>query len=451
MVEQDKKIDEIKSVKPQKRMRINPPDRDAHERIKDFDEVNEGFTDELAILEAERCLDCKDPGCVKGCPVDIDIPKFIMQIKSNKVEDAYDTILKSHAFPSITGRVCPQEKQCEALCVYNKMGRAVNIGKLERYVGDKIRDKKTKKNQQQHADNKFTHSVGIVGSGPAAMALAADLLKADIKPVVYEAFDKLGGVLVYGIPEFRLPKSIVKDEIENLIDHGMEINYGTVVGKSISFEELLKRHDYLFIAGGAGLPRLMNVPGEDLNHVLTANEFLTRVNLLNANRSDYKTPMPLGETVAVIGGGNVAMDAARVARRYYKLVDLYYRRNIENMSARVEEIDHAVEEGINMHFGYSPVKIKEGEIVFTKNGEESTQKADVVVIAIGTEPNKLINYDKENIKTQNGLVLVDENLMTNNPRIYAGGDVVTGAATVILAYQSGRIAAKNIIKNLKER
>ncbi len=451
MVEQDKKIDEIKSVKPQKRMRINPPDRDAHERIKDFDEVNEGFTDELAILEAERCLDCKDPGCVKGCPVDIDIPKFIMQIKSNKVEDAYDTILKSHAFPSITGRVCPQEKQCEALCVYNKMGRAVNIGKLERYVGDKIRAKKTKKNQEQHADKKFTHSVGIVGSGPAAMALAADLLKADIKPVVYEAFDKLGGVLVYGIPEFRLPKSIVKDEIENLIDLGMEINYGTIVGKSISFEELLKRHDYLFIAGGAGLPRLMNVPGEDLNHVLTANEFLTRVNLLNANRSDYKTPMPLGETVAVIGGGNVAMDAARVARRYYKSVDLYYRRNIENMSARVEEIDHAVEEGINMHFGYSPVEIKEGEIVFTKNGEESTQKADVVVIAIGTEPNKLINYDKENIKTQNGLVLVDDNLMTNNPRIYAGGDVVTGAATVILAYQSGRIAAKNIIKNLKER
>ena len=261
----------------------------------------------------------------------------------------------------------------------------------------------------------------------------------------------MGGVLVYGIPEFRLPKSIVKDEIENLIALGMEINYGTIVGKSISFEELLKRHDYLFIAGGAGLPRLMNVPGEDLNHVLTANEFLTRVNLLNANRSDYKTPMPLGETVAVIGGGNVAMDAARVARRYYKSVDLYYRRNIENMSARVEEIDHAVEEGINMHFGYSPVEIKEGEIVFTKNGEESTQKADVVVIAIGTEPNKLINYDKENIKTQNGLVLVDENLMTNNPRIYAGGDVVTGAATVILAYQSGRIAAKNIIKNLKEK
>lgn len=438
-------LEKLKNLKLSKRDRLNPEDRDKNERIKDFCEVNLGFTDDEAILEAERCLDCKNPGCVKGCPVKIDIPKFIMNIKNNRIEDAYKTILESHAFPCVTGRVCPQEKQCESLCIYNKKGKSINIGKLERYVGDKMRgNKKTDKKE-------LKHSVGIVGSGPAAMALAADLLKENIKPVVYEAFDKLGGVLVYGIPEFRLPKEIVKEEIENLIDAGMEVHLGTIVGKSISFEELLNIHDYVFIASGAGLPRLMNIPGEDLNHVLTANEFLTRVNLLSANKSDYKTPMPIGKTVAVIGGGNVAMDAARVAKRYYENVDLYYRRNVENMSARVEEIDHAVEEGVNMHFGYSPFEIKESEIVFKKDGVEIIKPADIVVIAIGTEPNKLIDYTKENIKIENGLVCVDENLCTNNTRIYAGGDVVTGAATVILAYQSGRIAAKNIVKNLKEK
>lgn len=435
-------LNEIKNLKPSKRERLNPKDRDSEERIKDFCEVNLGFTDEEALLEAERCLDCKNPQCVMGCPVGIDIPKFIMEIKNDDIESAYETILESHAFPCVTGRVCPQEKQCENLCIYNKKDKPINIGKLERYVGDKMLGK------NKIPTREFEHSVGIVGSGPAAMALAADLIRANIKPVIYEAFDKLGGVLVYGIPEFRLPKNIVKEEIENLIDAGMEVNYGTIVGKTISFDELLEIHDYIFIASGAGLPRLMNIPGEELNHVLTANEFLTRVNLLSANKSDYKTPMPLGETVAVIGGGNVAMDASRVARRYYKAVDLYYRRNLENMSARIEEIDHAVEEGINMHFGYSPLEIYEDGILFIKDGKEEVKKADIVVIAIGTEPNKLINYDAENIETQNGLVLVDENLRTNNPRIYAGGDVVTGAATVILAYQSGRIAAKNIIENL---
>ena len=434
-----------KNLKPAKRNRINPADRPADQRIQDFAEVNLGFTDEEAVVEAERCVNCKDPKCVKGCPVGIDIPKFIMEVKSGEVESAYKTIQKSHAFPCVTGRVCPQETQCESLCIYNKASKPINIGKLERYVGDKMRGK------TQASKRDFIGSVGIVGSGPAAMALAADLIRADIKPVIYEAFDKLGGVLVYGIPEFRLPEKIVNEEIENLIASGMEVHRGTIVGKTISFDELLAIHDYVFIGSGAGLPRLMGIPGEEANHVLTANEFLTRVNLLKANDDTYRTPMPLGKSVAVIGGGNVAMDASRVARRYYDSVDLYYRRAYEDMSARVEEIDHAIEEGVNMHFGYSPVAIEEGQVIFEKAGEKISQPADVVIVAIGTRPNKLIDYKKENIKTKDGLIVVDENLQTSNPRIYAGGDAVTGAATVILAYQSGRIAGKNIIKKLKEK
>lgn len=434
-----------KNLKPAKRDRINPADRPADERIQDFNEVNLGFTDEEAVVEAERCANCKDPKCVKGCPVGIDIPKFIMEVKAGDIEAAYKTIQNSHAFPCVTGRVCPQETQCESLCIYNKLSKPINIGKLERYVGDKMRGK----TRATHHD--FIGSVGIVGSGPAAMALAADLIRADIKPVVYEAFDKLGGVLVYGIPEFRLPAEIVNEEIENLIAFGMEVHKGVIVGKTMSFEELLAIHDYVFIASGAGLPNLMGIPGEEANNVLTANEFLTRVNLLRANDENYRTPMPLGKSVAVIGGGNVAMDASRVARRYYDSVDLYYRRLYEDMSARVEEIDHAIEEGVNMHFGYSPKAIGENEIIFTKDGEEVRRPADLVIIAIGTKPNKLIDYEKENIKTKDGLIVVDENLQTSNPRIYAGGDAVTGAATVILAYQSGRIAGKNIIKKLKEK
>lgn len=434
-----------KNLKPAKRDRINPVDRPADERIQDFNEVNLGFTDEEAVVEAERCANCKDPKCVKGCPVGIDIPKFIMDVKSGDIESAYNTIQSSHAFPCVTGRVCSQETQCESLCIYNKLAKPVNIGKLERYVGDKMRGK------TQASKHEFIGSVGIVGSGPAAMALAADLIRADIKPVVYEAFDKLGGVLVYGIPEFRLPAEIVNEEIENLVASGMEVHKGVIVGKTMSFEELLAIHDYVFIASGAGLPNLMGIPGEEANKVLTANEFLTRVNLLRANDENYRTPMPLGKSVAVIGGGNVAMDASRVARRYYDSVDLYYRRAYEDMSARIEEIDHAIEEGVNMHFGYSPKAIGENEIIFDKDGEEVRRPADLVIIAIGTKPNKLIDYNKENIKTKDGLIVVDENLQTSNQRIYAGGDAVTGAATVILAYQSGRIAGKNIIKKLKEK
>ncbi|MDY3947228.1 MAG: FAD-dependent oxidoreductase [Ezakiella sp.] len=430
-------------LKPIKRDRISPLDRPAEERIKDFKEVNLGFTEIEAMLEAERCLDCKNPTCIKGCPVNIDIPGFIVALREGEINKSYDIITKSHAFPCITGRVCPQERQCEEVCILQNKNKPVNIGKLERYVGDHARIEKT------HS-NSFTHSVGIVGSGPGSMALAADLLKHDIKPVIYEAFDKTGGVLTYGIPSFRLPREVTSGEIDNLIERGLEINKGIIVGKSISIDELLVLHDFVFVGSGAGLPKLMGIKGEEGNNVLTANEFLTRVNLLNAGDKEYLTPMPIGKSVAVIGGGNVAMDAARVAIRLYDRVDLFYRRNEENMSARIEEIAHAKEEGVVFHFGLSPMEIKDDNIIFKKGEIEESFSADIVVVAIGTEPNKLMDFSKEGISTKDGLIVVDDNLKTTKDRVYAGGDVVTGAATVIEAYGAGKRAAKSIIEELKK-
>lgn len=441
-------LNEQASLRPTKRDRISPMEREKNERNKDFEEVSLGFTEEEAVLEAERCLNCKNPTCISGCPVEINIPKFIMAIRGGNIKGAKEVIDNSHAFPGITGRVCPQETQCESVCVLEKVGKPVNIGKLERYVGDFMR--KQNENSRKNSEKKFEHSVGIVGSGPSAMSLSYDLLKAGIKPIIYEAFDKLGGVLTYGIPSFRLPREVIGYEIEELKNEGLEVKLGTIVGKSISIDELLKKHDFVFLGSGAGLPRLPEIPGTDSNNVFTANEFLTRINLCHANLDGYKTPLPKGETVAVIGGGNVAMDAARSAKRLYKSSEIFYRRGEEKLSARIEEIEHAKEEGVVINTNYNPVSVNEDEITFMVNGEEVKRKFDIIIFAIGTEPNKLMNFEKEGIKTVNGLVEIDEYFETSRDRVYAGGDVVSGAATVIRAMESGKIVARNIIKRIGE-
>ncbi len=424
-----------------KRPRIESPDRDSAERSRDFLEVNLGFSEKLAILEAERCLDCKHPTCIEGCPVSINIPEFIKYITKKEFKNAYLEILKSHPFPCITGRVCPQETQCEDRCVLNRVNRPVNIGKLERFVGDKF----LKENIIESKEEK-KYSVGVVGSGPSALALAGELLKENVNVTIYEAFDKVGGVLIYGIPEFRLPNDVVNTEINKLIENGLVIKTGIIVGKTVSTDELLKEHDFLYLANGAGLPRFMHIEGEDLDHVMSANEFLTRINLLGAHHEETLTPLPPGKNVVVIGGGNVAMDAARSAKRLYENVDVFYRRKEENLSARKEEYHHALEEKINFHFEMVPKKIDEEYIYFNENEKI---KADLIIVAIGTLPNKLMDFEKENIKLINNLVKTDENMMTSNDRIYAGGDVVTGAATVISAMGAGKIAAKSILKRLK--
>lgn len=445
MIDRDKYLEEQKMLRPSKRDRISPLDRDSNVRNKDFNEVSLGFTEKEAILEAERCLNCKNPTCVSGCPVEIDIPAFIMKIRALDTKGAKDIILKSHAFPGITGRVCPQETQCENSCILEKLGKPVNIGKLERFVGDREREKKTKTGEKI---KDFKYSVGIVGSGPSSMSLSYDLLNMGVKPVIYEAFDKLGGVLNYGIPSFRLPRNVISYEIENLVDRGLEFNLGAIVGKSISIDELLSKHDFVFIGSGAGLPRLPEIPGVDSNSVMTANEFLTRINLLHANVESYRTPLPEGKRVCVIGGGNVAMDAARCAKRIYDEVEICYRKDESKLSARKEEVIHAKEEGVVISTNHSPVSIEGDMITFDVCGKSVTKQFDIIIFSIGTEPNKLMNFKKEKIETQKGLILVDEYLQTKRDRVYAGGDVVSGAATVIRAMESGKIVAKNIKKRL---
>lgn len=445
MIDRDEYLEIQKNLRPSKRDRISPLDRDSDVRNKDFKEVSLGFTKKEAILEAERCLNCKNPTCVSGCPVEINIPAFIMKLRALDTKGAKDIILNSHAFPGITGRVCPQESQCESKCILERLGKPVNIGKLERFVGDMEREKDVK---TENIKQNFKYSVGIVGSGPSSMSLSYDLLNMGVKPVIYEAFDKLGGVLNYGIPTFRLPRNVISYEIENLIKRGLKFNLGAIVGKSISIDELLEKHDFVFIGSGAGLPRLPEIPGIDSNSVMTANEFLTRINLLHANVEGYRTPLPEGKRVCVIGGGNVAMDAARCAKRIYDEVFICYRRDESKLSARIEEIHHAKEEGVIINENHSPVSIDEDMITFDVNGKSVTKQFDIIIFAIGTEPNKLMNFEKEKIKTNKGLIVVDEHLETKRDRVYAGGDVVSGAATVIRAMESGKIVAKNIKKRL---
>ena len=438
----------------------------AEERIHNFDEVSLGYDHATMLEEADRCLHCAAAPCRKGCPVGVNIPAFIARLKEDDLEGAVREISLDTLLPAICGRVCPQEKQCEALCVRKaKLGGSVAIGALERYVGDyalahpKAPQKAAKRGKK----------VAVVGSGPSGLTCAADCAAAGFDVTVFEAFHKPGGVLVYGIPEFRLPKDkVVAKEIAKLEALGVTFRLNTVIGKTLTIDDLLDEFDAIFIGTGAGLPKFMGVPGENLNGVGSANEFLTRVNLMQAYREDAITPVYCGKKVAVIGAGNVAMDAARTARRMGADVTIVYRRGREEMPARGEEIEHAEEEGIVFELLTNPVEVlgEGGRVTALKcvrmalgepdasgrrspapiEGSEFEMDVDQVIVALGTSPNPLIRKSTDKIEfSRRGTIVVDEETMrTSNDRIYAGGDAVTGAATVILAMGAGRKAAAAI-------
>lgn len=449
--------------------------RDAKERIKDFKEVSEGFTYELMMNEASRCLDCKNAPCMKGCPVSVRIPEFIGRLKENDLDGAVKVIKLTNNLPSICGRVCPQEKQCEGLCVRKaKLGGSVAIGALERFVGDYAL-----KNPSiiEAAIEKLPFKVAVIGSGPAGLTCAVDCALAGLDVTVFEAFHRAGGVLTYGIPEFRLPKDdVVKKEIAKLEEVGVKIKLNTVVGKTIFMDEIRDEYDAVFIGTGAGLPQFMNIPGEGLNGVGSANEFLTRVNLMKAYLPDSDTPVYCGKKVAVVGAGNVAMDAARTAKRLgADEVSIIYRRSREEMPARAEEIEHAVEEGIELKLLNNPVEIlgENGRVVGIKcvkmelgepdasgrrspvviEGSEYVIDVDQVIMSIGTRPNPLLIKDAKDLEvSKRGTLIINESTQeTNLDNVFAGGDAVTGAATVILAMGAGKQAGKTIIERAKAK
>lgn len=440
-----------------------PPFRDAEIRRRNFEEVNMGFDAETAKKEASRCLQCKNPMCRQGCPVGVNIPAFILKIKNGDFEGARDTITADNNLPSICGRVCPQETQCESRCVLGKKFGAVAIGALERFAGDYIVGGKPVVPAE-----KVGKSVAVIGSGPAGLSCAADLIKRGFDVTIFEAFHTTGGVLSYGIPEFRLPKRIVKAEIASLEKMGVKIVTNAVIGKSLTIAELKEDFDFIFLGTGAGLPGFMNIPGEGLPGVCSANEFLTRVNLMKAMNPDAATPVQRGKNVMVVGAGNVAMDAARTAMRLgADHVTIVYRRSRTEMPARKEEIEHAEEEGIELKLLTSPVeiigngKVEKVRLIRTELGEpdergrrrpidipgsEFEVSADEVIMALGTSPNPVLTKSCPELKTgPRGIIAVDEDGRTSVPGVYAGGDAATGAATVILAMSAGKRAAKAIV------
>lgn len=448
--------------------------RPGEERIKDFKEVSQGFTYELMKAEAERCIGCKNAPCVAGCPVGVRIPEFIQCLKEDNLEEAVRVIKSTNNLPSICGRVCPQEKQCENKCIRKlKLGGAVAIGALERFVGDYALAKNV---IPENNGEKLDYKVAVIGSGPSGLTVAADCAMAGLKVTMFEAFHKAGGVLVYGIPEFRLPKEeIVQKEIDNLLALGVDLQCDMVIGKTLFMEDLLNEYDAIFIGTGAGLPVFMNIKGENLNGVYSANEFLTRVNLMKAYKEDTDTPVFCGRNVAIVGAGNVAMDAARTAKRLgAENVYLVYRRGREEMPARAEEIEHALEEGIELRLltnsleilgetaveGMKCIKMELGppdesgrrrpvEI----EGSEYILPVDQVIMSIGTRPNPLLTSSfKEINTTRRGTIVTDEITQeTTVDNIFAGGDAVTGAATVILAMGAGKLASKTIIERAIEK
>ncbi|ODS50989.1 MAG: glutamate synthase (NADPH/NADH) small chain [Halanaerobium sp. 4-GBenrich] len=445
------------------------------ERIKNFDEVPFGYSDEEAIAEAERCLQCKHQPCVEGCPVHVPIPQFIQSILDEDVVKANQIIKSKNNLPAVCGRVCPQEEQCEDVCVMGIKNEPVAIGRLERYVADYNMEKGTDRTKAEEVEKLKIpelegRKVAVIGAGPAGLTAAADLAKYGLDVTIFEALHDTGGVLRYGIPEFRLPKKIVDQEVEAIKELGVEIKLNVVVGKSITVEELFDQgYESMFIGVGAGLPRFLNIPGENLNGVYSANEFLTRVNLMKAYKyPEYRTPVVVGDRVAVVGAGNVAMDSARTAKRLgAEDVYIVYRRAAEQMPARSEEIHHAQEEGIEFKLLNNPVAIhgKDGrvdkmECLKMKLGEKDDSgrrrpipiegsnwmlDLDTVVIAIGQNPNPMLTSNTKDIETKSwGGIKVDENQQTSREGVYAGGDVVTGAATVIKAMGAGKTAAENI-------
>ena len=455
-------------------LKKNPmPTQDAKVRAHNFDEVALGYTEEQARDEAARCLDCKNKPCTKGCPVGIDIPSFIREIVKGDYEAAYNVIQKSSSLAAVCGRVCPQETQCECKCVRGVKGEPVGIGRLERFVADYHSSHKALGADKPKRNG---HKVAVVGSGPAGLACAGELISRGYDVTVFEALHIPGGVLVYGIPEFRLPKAIVADEIEGLKARGVKFETNTVVGRTVLVDELLNDYDAVFVGSGAGLPNFMKVKGEEFNGVYSANEFLTRINLMKAYRDGADTPIKHSKSVAVVGGGNVAMDAARCALRLgAEKVTVVYRRSEEELPARKEEVEHAMEEGVEFKFLTAPVEVVGDEkrnvvglkcMVMTLgepdasgrrrpvpvDGSEFTLDVDTVIVAIGTSPNPLIKNTTPGIETQKwGGIVVDEKLMTTRDGVYAGGDAVTGAATVILAMGAGKSAAENIDEAIKRR
>ena len=446
-------------------MPAQPPE----DRINNFKEVALGFTPELALAEAERCLNCKDPLCVKGCPVGVHIPRFITAVREGRIDDAAKTVLSDNSLPAVCGRVCPQENQCEKFCIRReKLGGSVAIGALERYVADYAAAHNIKPEAKPAGGAK----VAVVGSGPASLSCAADLAKAGVKVTMYEALHKAGGVLVYGIPEFRLPKDIVAREVENLKGMGVTVLTDMVVGKTVMLDELLAGYDAVFVGSGAGLPSFLHIEGENLSGVSSANEFLTRVNLMKAYEKDAVTPVQRGKNVAVVGAGNVAMDAARTARRLGAEVTLVYRRSRAEMPARAEEIGHAEEEGIRFELLTNPVEIlgENGSVTGMRcvrmelgepdasgrrrpvpvAGSEFDIACDEVIVALGTTPNPIIKRSFPQLATTpKGTIVADENGKTSVERLYAGGDAMTGAATVILAMGAGKRSAHAIVEELR--
>ncbi len=459
----------------------NPmPAQEPEVRAHNFKEVALGYTKEQALDEAARCLNCKNPLCVKGCPVSVPIPQFIKKVQEGDFEGAYQVISLTSSLPAVCGRVCPQETQCEAKCIRAIKGESVAIGRLERFVADYHNENATEAPEKPASNG---HKVAVVGSGPAGLTCAGDLAKKGYDVTVYEAFHLAGGVLVYGIPEFRLPKAIVQKEVDTLKALGVKVETNMVIGKTLTIDELMEEEGFeaVFVGSGAGLPRFMRIPGESLRGVYSANEFLTRNNLMKAYKEDSTTPILRARKVAVVGGGNVAMDAARTALRLgAEEVSIVYRRSLDELPARKEEVEHAMEEGINFRLLNNPVEIlgynnpedkrdpKNGTVVGMKcikmelgepdasgrrspvevPGSEFVLDVDCVIISIGTSPNPLIKDTTAGLEVNRwgGIIVTEETGATTKPGVYAGGDAVTGAATVILAMGAGKTAAAAIDK-----
>ena len=453
--------------------RVIMPVQEAEIRKNNFEEVALGFSLQQAKIEASRCLDCKNPRCVKACPVEIDIPSFIKKINTESIEEAYYIINKSNILPAICGRVCPQEKQCEGACVLGIKGDSVSIGALERFVGDYALK------ESLHKDEKIINNnikVAIIGSGPAGISAAASLRRMGYSVDVYEALHEFGGVLKYGIPDFRLPKDIVDSEVENAVNLGVKFYKNVIIGKSLTIKQLFDEYLYkaIFIGSGAGLPKSLGIPGENLTGIYFANEFLTRVNLMKANRfPDTPTPVKIGDNVAIVGGGNVAMDAARTAKRLgAKNVFVLYRRDMEALPARLDEIHHAIEEEIDFRLLLNPVEFigekyrvnsvkceimelgepdDSGRRSPVGTGRYKTFEIDSCVVSIGQSPNPILKSTTPELEVdRKGRIVVNDH-QTSIPGVFAGGDVVSGAATVILAMGAGKEAAVEMDKYIKSR
>ena len=451
------------------------PVQDPDVRNKNFDEVALGYTYDMAVNEARRCLNCPKKPCQSACPVQIDIPAFIERVANEDMDGAFEILSKSTSLPAVCGRVCPQENQCEGKCVRGIKGEAVGIGRLERFVADYHREHCTDTPEMPEQNG---HKVAVIGAGPSGLTVAGDLAKMGYKATIYEALHLAGGVLVYGIPEFRLPKAIVQKEIDNLKAIGVDVETNMVIGKVLTIDELFEMgNEAVYVGSGAGLPRFMNIPGESLKGVYSANEFLTRINLMKAYKEGSKTPIQHAKKVAVVGGGNVAMDAARSAKRLgAEEVYIVYRRGMEELPARKEEVEHAEEEGIIFKTLHNPVEIlgdEDGLVSgmkcvemelgepdesgrrrpIVKEGSEFVLDVDSVIMSIGTSPNPLIRSTTPGLDANNRgcLITKDEKGETTREGVYAGGDAVTGAATVILAMGAGKEAAKAIDEYIKSK